>query len=224
MSLKRLAATFLTAFAIAAISPAKTFATEEADRTPAAKKVVATDDDEVSNRRSHGTNGDFVNVRVAPIGLLIGYINIDVDFKVSREWTVGPTVTYWKYNFDSVYYTGGKLQGETRSIGARGIWSKNGAYHDGLYITPMIQFMSAKVTGTSVSTGREVTGTASVPILTGLVGYQWFWDNFNLNLGAGFSVGAASTKVDVNDGTTTSSVESSRSSGLALDFTLGWVF
>ncbi|CAN5554788.1 hypothetical protein BH10BDE1_BH10BDE1_35160 [soil metagenome] len=179
-----------------------------------------------ANAASASSNGDhFVNVRISPLGLLISYINVDVDFRLTDQWTLGPTLTYWKHNYDSTLYVSDALNVETMVIGARGTWSKNGTYQTGLYVSPMIQFVSAKATGVSKASGVTLTGTGRAPILTGLVGYQWFnGTGFMMNLGAGLAVGASSSKVEVSDGTTTSSAESTRSAGLALDGMIGYTF
>lgn len=232
MKFRLLIAPLLTSLVTATLSSATfsstAFAQTEIDstRSPAAKKIEASDDQTARPvTRDESRHGDpFMNVRVTPLGLLVGYINFDVDFKVSNEWAIGPSVTYWRYNADSIYFTGNRLTSETRIIGLRGTWAKNGTYRSGLYISPLFQLLSARVTGTSTATGRDITASATIPILTGLIGYQWFWGNLNLNVGGGFSVSTSSTKVDVNDGTSTSTVESSRSSGFALDAMLGYAF
>ncbi len=229
MNFRLLVAPLLTSLFIATFSSivfAETETDADTNRAPAAKKIEATDEQESrpATRSEHRHSDSFMNVRVSPLGLLVGYINFDVDFKISNDWAIGPSVTYWRYNADSIYFTGNRLTSETRVIGVRGTWAKNGTYRSGLYISPLFQLLSARVVGTSTASGREITASATIPVLTGLIGYQWFWENFNMNVGGGFSISTSSTKVDVNDGTTTSTVESSRSSGLALDAMIGYTF
>lgn len=177
-----------------------------------------------SSTASSDSGDGFVNVRVSPLGLLIGYFNFDFDFKISDQWSLGPTVTYWSYNYDSSLFAGNQLKVETTAIGARATWSRNGTFKTGLYVSPIIQFVSAKASGVSSTTGATVTGTGHAPILSGIVGYQWWFDSFMINVGAGLAVGASSSKVEVNDGVNSSSAESTRTSGLALDAMIGYTF
>ena len=166
----------------------------------------------------------FINLRLSALGLLVGMLNVDVDFKISNEWTLGPSLSFWNYDYDTSLYTGDKLRVETLVFGARATWAKNGAYQTGLYVSPMLKIVTARATGTSKTTGATVTGNARGPILIGVVGYQWFWDNFNVNIGGGLAVGASSAKVEVSDGTTSSTAETSRSAGLVLDGMVGYTF
>ncbi len=240
MSLQRFSATTFSGFAATvlmvflAVSLAGSNAFAEGEdlivREPAQKKAVKASDDETASDDSNSTwgaspvNGDFVNLRVSYLGLTIGFINFDLEFKVSDNWSVGPTVSYWKFDYDSVYYTGGRLSAIRKAYGLRANWANNGAYRTGFYLSPMIQMISAEVSGFSTSSGAPVTATASAPLITGLVGYQWFGPSgWNINFGAGIATGASS-KVEVNDGTRTSSVETSRTGSLALDLMIGYVF
>jgi hypothetical protein len=165
-----------------------------------------------------------VNLRLSALGLLVGMLNVDVDFKISNEWTVGPSISFWNYDYDTTLYSGDKLRVETAVLGVRGTWSKNGAFRTGLYVSPMLKIVAARASGTSKATGASVSGSARGPILVGVVGYQWWFDNFNVNIGGGLAVGASSAKVEVSDGTTSSTAETSRTAGLALDGMIGYTF
>lgn len=100
----------------------------------------------------------------------------------------------------------------------------NGVYTDGLYVSPQFAFSNAKVSATD-SLGNSAEGEASSLIVSGLVGYGWFWDSFNIHLGGGLGlpVGASKVKVKNSDGTE-ESVDFSRTGRLALEFNLGWTF
>lgn len=172
---------------------------------------------------SSSENGDFVNLRVAALGLLIGYVNFDLEFKVSDQWSVGPSASFWRYKADSTLFVGNEYTAQRRAIGVRSTWSKNGAYRTGFYISPMLQIVDAKVTGVGATSGSPVEAKGSGPIVSGVFGYHWFGANWNLSAGAGFSVGGAES-VEVREGTTTETVKSSRTAGIALDFMIGYVF
>ena len=165
-----------------------------------------------------------INARISPLGLLIGYINADVDFKLGDQWTLGPTFSYWGFDMTSSAFTDDKMRVESKSIGARANWYKNGVFKDSLFFSPIFQYVSASATGTSRSSGNTVSASASVPVLSGLVGYHWFGQTLNMSLGAGLGFGLGSSKVKATDGTTTVESDISRSVGLALDFMIGIVF
>lgn len=160
---------------------------------------------------------DSMNLRFSPVGLLIGYLNVDFDFKLNDNWTLGPTVSYWSVSTSA---TGGFTQDiklTATAFGARANWHKNGVFTDGLYVSPIVQIISA-----SASSG-STTASVSTWGLQGLVGYHWFWDSFNLSLGGGFGMtGAAKAKVE--EPGRSAEVNLSRSGGLALDFMLGFTF
>lgn len=165
-----------------------------------------------------------INARISPLGLLIGYFNADVDIKVGDQWTLGPTFSYWGFDVSSSGFTGDSMRVESKSIGARANWYKNGVFKDSLFFSPIFQYVSASATGTSRSSGSTVSASASVPVLSGLVGYHWFGQTLNMSLGAGLGFGLGSSKVKATDGTTTVESDISRSVGLALDFMIGIVF
>ena len=164
-----------------------------------------------------------INARISPLGLLIGYFNADVDIKVGDQWTLGPTFSYWgvAMTTDSVFSTS-RL--ESKSIGARANWYKNGVFKDSLYFSPIFQYVSATFSGTSRTSGSTISASASVPVASALVGYHWFGQTVNMSLGAGFGFGLGSSKVTATDGTTTTESNIGRSVGLALDFMIGIVF
>lgn len=165
-----------------------------------------------------------VNARVSPLGLLIGYLNFDFDIKMDEQWTLGPTISYWSLNITDYNFNSNQIKFEAYSLGARANWYKNGVFKDSVYISPMIQYVSAKASGTSRTSGSDISASASLPVVSALVGYHWFGQTVNLSAGVGLGLGLGSSKVRVSDGTTTSETEISRGIGLALDLMLGMVF
>jgi hypothetical protein len=163
------------------------------------------------------------NFRISPIGLLVGAVGFDFDIQVAPDWTIGPHATYWHYRLESntSYFTD-KYDVRAFGFGVRANWFKNGAYTDGLYIGPSLFFASTKVTNNDAF--GEWSGTSSGLFATGLVGYGWFWENFNIMLGGGATFGLGDTKVTVMDSSGQSTEVSSDIAGLALEFSLGWTF
>ena len=171
--------------------------------------------EQVSNHRG--------NVKVSPLGLLIGYYNIDLDFAMDDHWALGPTLSYYSWNFG---LNSSSFKATSYAVGARGSWFSHGVYQDGLYISPILSYVGASVSGTSGTT--SASGSASAVSVSGLVGYHWFWDTFNMNLGVGYSaiLGNVQVTATASDGSTYSSnvSTSNASGGLALDFMMGILF
>lgn len=166
-----------------------------------------------------------MNIRFAPLSLLIGWLNVDLDVAVSDKWTVGPTLGIWRADVPDTYFVGDKYQLKRNAVGVRANWSQGGSFQTGFYVSPIVQFVRAEISGVSKSTGNDITASASGVTVTGIAGYQWFWDSFNLSLGGGLILGAQSSDVSVQDGPTSYKAASSgRGTGVALDFMLGWMF
>ncbi len=169
--------------------------------------------------------GAEMNIRFAPLSLLIGWLNVDLDVRVSNQWTLGPTIGLWRTNVEDNYFVGDKYQLKRNAVGVRANWSQSGSFQTGFYVSPIVQFVRAEISGVSKSTGNDITASASGVTITGIAGYQWFWDTFNLSVGGGLILGAQSSDVSVQDGPTSYKAASSgRGTGAALDFMLGWTF
>ncbi|MBX9767288.1 MAG: DUF3575 domain-containing protein [Bdellovibrionales bacterium] len=160
-----------------------------------------------------------VNVRVAPLALLVNYLNVDVDFPVNADWSIGPTVTYRSFS-ESYAGFSSNISTSVLGLGARATWFENGVFQQGWYVSPIAQYISASAKSGSASASVGVFG------LTAVGGYHWFWDNFNLNLGAGFSAVLGGSRIKVTDSTTTTSTEVNMQSsgGLAIDFMIAYLF
>lgn len=174
-------------------------------------------------KMSYGSSPEY-NFRFSPIGLIVGSINIDFDMAVAPDWTVGPTVSYWRSSVSSDSTTfSEKFDVTAYGIGARANWFKNGNFTDGLYVGPSLSYANVKISTKDLS-GDSVTGSASVMLASCLVGYGWFWDSFNMMLGGGASFGLGDTKVKVETSTGSSTEVSSSIAGVAIEYSLGWTF
>jgi hypothetical protein len=177
--------------------------------------------------RAQATPDDTMNIRFNPLVLIAGLVMVDFDIKVSDNWTVGPTLLGGGIKFTSTDSGGASdtIEVKASGFGVRGNYYFNGVFTDGWYLSPAIQrqSISVDVSDATSSASAEVTGT----VLTGVGGYHWFWDSFNLNLGAGFSSWSGPAKIHVVDsGGNTQDVDAStsRATGLAIDFMIGWSF
>lgn len=167
-------------------------------------------------------NGEY-NFRFSPLALLIGAVDLNFDMQVSPDWTVGPSVTFWKFELNSTGSFTEKYTVSAFAFGARGNWFKNGVYTDGLYVGPALQ--SAKVKVETRDSIGAVSAEANVLLASCLVGYGWFWDSFNMMLGGGLAVGLGGSDVTVTDSSgNTTTVKARQTGGLALEYSLGWTF
>lgn len=165
---------------------------------------------------------DLGNVRFDPLNLIFSSVDLDLDFKIAQDWTLGPAGAYAHYGISSNSAFTESYMVTAWSLGARANWFYNGAYTSGFYVGPSIKYESIKVT-TADSIG-PVTGTAS-PVLVGAVaGYGWFWDHFNIMLGGGLEMSLGSTNITIQDSQGNSYTVYNEVAGLLLEATVGWTF
>lgn len=157
-----------------------------------------------------------INVRVSPLGLLTGYLGAEVDIPVSSAWTLGPELKFLSTSDGDYDVTG-------YSLGIRGnYWFNGSVFTQGWYFGPLLQMIGVKVEDDSGTTNLK--GDATGVGATGFFGYQWMWQTFNINLGAGPALYTVN-KVTVKDSNGNRETYSGYSGlGLALEFTLGWKF
>lgn len=166
-------------------------------------------------------SGDTMNFRFSPIGLLVGQVAVDLDYKVADNWTVGPEVAYMHSSVSETDALTSNIDITGYGAGARANWFKNGTYTDGLYVGPSLTYVSVKATASDAF--GNISGSASAVVLSALVGYGWFWDSFNMMLGGGAAVPLGNNQVTVTD-SNGNQIKSNVSSSLALEYSLGWTF
>lgn len=189
-----------------------------------AKATKKSSKQQASYSKSYDSSSKQYNIRAQAIHLLIGAASLSFDYKIHPEWTIGPTATYWRYSMssDSNYFIE-KYDVTYFALGVKANWFPQGVFNDGLYIAPNLSYVSAKVQ-TKDTAGDPVTGTGSVTMLGGLVGYAWFWENFNMMLGGGAKLGLGNTKVEVKSASGTEVSVTSPVAGFDFEFTVGWTF
>lgn len=153
-----------------------------------------------------------VNVRINPLGLLLGVLSGDVDFSISRKFTVGPSLSYY-----SASLLGTKLTGF--GIGARGNYYLSGdAMTDSFILGPNVGMSLF-----SISSGTASASTVGF-YMGGIAGYQWVWQSgFNINLGLGANYYIQSASAKASDGTSLS-VPGFHGIGPTGELTIGWAF
>ena len=161
-------------------------------------------------------SGDSWNFRFSPIGALLGMVNVEFDYKLSDNWTLGPTLTYWNFSLSGFSI-------KASSYGAQSRYFFNGVFNDGAYLGLQAATMSIKATITSL--GVEYSGESNGAVIGAGGGYHWFWDSFNMNVG-GFLYSSPATKIELKDsnGNKYDDQATSPVTGLGIEYTLGWTF
>ncbi len=158
------------------------------------------------------------NLRVGVIESLAGVVDVTFDFKFGNAWTFGPNLGYANKEIDTydVKYI---------SPGLRANYYFNGkALTQGWYLGPSVNYIDVEVSSEDDVNG-ELTGSATGYYSTLILGYQWMWKSFNINLGVGPTFYAVD-KVKVENEDSTYDEEFSGFSGTSatFEFTFGWKF
>lgn len=155
------------------------------------------------------------NFRFGPVGLLIGLVNLEMDYKINNKFTIGPSLAFWNLKLLDVTI-------RASSIGVQGRYFFDEVYTDSWYGLGKIQ--ASKVKAEIEDNGVVYTGEGSGGGLSLGLGYHWFWDSsFNMNLG--FGVNTSTTKVKVKDSLGNAYKDDAAADGGSfLEFTLGWIF
>ena len=88
---------------------------------------------------------------------------------------------------------------------------------------PSLTYAHVRVS-TLDNAGQSVRGKIAGLFFTGLAGYGWFWECFNLMLGGGFTLGLNESKVRIQDSMGDSTDVTTPITGFTLEFSLGWAF
>lgn len=180
------------------------------------KKEVATPQKD-EKEKIDWSSAKMYNVRVSPLGLLLGQISGTLDFKVRSDLTVGPSLSLFSL-------TVGSTSVSSFSFGGEAVYAPNGDIgKDGWIASAHASYGSFSMEETYSSVNYE----ASVGILSigGLYGYQWMWESFNIQTGAGLSFYSADGTIELESSSgQTRSITNPVGSGisLGLKFTIGW--
>jgi len=137
-----------------------------------------------------------INIRVSPLGLIFGSYDLNVDFPMAANYSLGAYGQYINMKIGDVTAKG-------MGIGARINFALNGPlYTDGFYLGPMLQFQKLKIDGTLLLSPVKIDATSTM--IGVIVGYGWYWPSgFNVMFGVGPGYGKASGDFEVtqSDGT-----------------------
>lgn len=161
------------------------------------------------------------NFRFLPLGLVVGLASVSLDVAVNPDWTVGPELSYAKFKVDASGTNGASFDVNLASGGIRANWFKHGVYTDGLYVGPFVRYAKTAINSTGTTT---VTGETAGVAIGSLIGYGWFWDSFNMMLGAGAAVATGESNMVVTETNGKRTEIPNRGAGPAGEFSLGWTF
>lgn len=163
-----------------------------------------------------GASGDRYNFRFQPLPLLVGLVNGSFDFKMSENWTLGPVMGLWNVKIGDV-----KLKASM--IGVQGRYYFEPVFsEDTWYLAGGLNY--ATVDAELVDNSITYTGSASGASLSLGGGYHWFWESFNMALGAHLALGRSEVEVKDSNGNKYRDSARNPSAGIGLDYSLGWTF
>ncbi len=163
---------------------------------------------------AHAAPDSFMNVLVNPLALLAGP-NVQVDFRVSDNWTVGPQLLY-------INRTLGDYDIHAFSAGMNATYYYDKVFTSGWYTQGGLGYSAVKLTAGRTTNSEAYSSTNQV-YLHGMGGYHWFLGDFNLRLGAGLTAGVGHSEHRDGNGNETGNGPSAPI-GLAAEASLGWTF
>jgi len=121
-----------------------------------------------------------INLRLQPLNFALGGLGLDAEIKLFERFSL--SATYSSYDFD-VTDSNTNLYFNIKAVGvgARANWYPSGAFSDSTYISPLFQSATIDIVD------GDFSGSTTATSYGILFGRQWMWDNFNLNLAAGYS-------------------------------------
>lgn len=128
--------------------------------------------------------GRLLNIKTAPLSLLVGIRNIEVDVAVFDHWTLGGSYYDVSLEFDNNDY-------QISGWGVRSNYFFNRALDSGFYLSGAATFLALEAKEQRYDAGQDenivLTADANFNTYTALAGYLFMWDYFNLGLAAGMS-------------------------------------
>lgn len=160
---------------------------------------------------------DSWNIRFGPVGLLIGLINMKVDYLVTDHIAIGGDFLTWNFALGD-----NSIKVNGYGIGAH--YYFNPRFEDTWYLTAGLSSGSFDATLSPLSGTKRTASYSGVLTTRFGGGYHWFWQSFNMNLGATLQ-SSSQAKIEYKD-TSGTVVETVNAPGIGggLEFLLGWTF
>ena len=165
---------------------------------------------------AYAGQGD-VNIRTAPVSDLIGIGNVEVDYAITHNFTVGPTLYRFNAEFANTNY-------ENSLYGGRVSYYFKEALAGGWLASVTAAYGQFKVT--REVGGQEFSTNTNMHVYTALFSYQAMWDHFNITTGIGASYFSLPETVVGYSGVDVLTINTSFMSGVVpnAEFMLGWKF
>ena len=158
------------------------------------------------------------NLRANPLGLLGGFSNLAFDVGVMDDFTIGPSYSRVNISFADTTISGQGfgIRGNSFLYGPRlaGDW----------YFGPSVSRYA--IDATHVRSGQTGSTSVKVTSFEGIVGYQWMWEHFNVNTGAGLTYLSLDAPIVFTypNGQTEKLEEFKSGTFVTLELSLGWAF
>ena len=173
-------------------------------------------------KREFRNTNKYYNFRVNPIGLVAGGIDANFDFRITENMTLGPQGIYLHATLSPSGIFNSDYDITAYGFGARANWFFNGVFKDGFYFGPSVEYLTVTLKTTDVF--GAATGTASGVMASGLIGYGWFWENFNIMLGGGYASVFGTSGITIKDSVGNQETITANLSGLTYELSAGWAF
>jgi hypothetical protein len=168
------------------------------------------------------SDSDTMNVRISPLLLLAGGISAHFDYKIDPNWTIGIEGYYYHATVNQTGDLTSDVSINSFAGAVRANYFFNGTFKDGVYLAPSIG--DEGVTATSSDITGSLSANVNIPYVGLLVGYGWFWDNFNVMLGLGFKAPLGNSKIVVRDQAGNNEASATVGIGLDAEGSIGWTF
>jgi hypothetical protein len=156
------------------------------------------------------------NVRLSPVGLVIGLLGAELDYRFDEKIVFGPMASVWSLSKNHVKYA-------AQTIGVQGSYYWDRALATGFYAGGVLSWASFSAAGVCPS-GSGCSGQASGFTLGAKGGYQWYWGPWNVTTGLVLAYSSIS-KVRVKDSAGATEVEaSSPGTNSGIDLSVGYLF
>ncbi len=170
----------------------------------------------------HPSGSNTFDFRINPVGIVAGGIDANLDVRIAEDWTVGVQGIYLHLNLSpSGIYTS-DYNMTAYGFGVRANWFSNGALNDGFYFGPSLEYLNLSLKTTDAS--GSASGIASGLMASGLIGYGWFWQHFNILLGGGYGAVLGASGITIQDAAGSKQTITANLSGLTYELSIGWAF
>lgn len=157
------------------------------------------------------------NLRFEPISWLVGATNVELNYAVGSNFTIGGGLVAWNVELLDIEIG-------LNEYHVRGDYWFAGAFQQGWYLSGIYSTINMNLQTTD-SLGTEYEADVSATGFKFFGGYRWLWENFNLELGYGFVSYNFDDKLTLkaSDGSTQEE-DLPAVTGTGLEFNMGWTF